>query len=138
MPTKSKRTDQIWPCIRPVTNKDGSTSYQVDTRLNGEGARLSFSTKAAAQTAAEQARIKRRNEGDSAFQISASDRIDAENALKILRKHGVTLKQAADFSIRHLSTIVNPKPIAEVVKELLRKHKQDGASVDYLSNMRSL
>ncbi len=86
---------------------------------------------------AEQARIKRRNEGESAFLISAGDRIDAENALRVLRKHGVTLKQAADFAIRHLSTIVNAKPIGEVVEELLVRLEQDGASGDHLNAVRS-
>ena len=132
MPKKTAKVDQIWPRVRPAKNKDGSTSYMVDTRLAGRGKRLFYDTKTEAQTVAEQMRIKRRNEGDSAFEISAADRIDAENALRVLRAHGITLKQAADFSIRHLSTVLNSKAVSEVVEELVEKVSQDGLSRDYL------
>ena len=54
MPTKLSKVDQTWPRVRLVTNKNGRTSYQVDTRLAGEGKRLFFDTKAEAQSVAEQ------------------------------------------------------------------------------------
>ncbi len=138
MAVKTSKIDQTWPRVRPVTNGDGTISFMVDTRIAGRGKRLFYPTKTEAQTVAEQARIKRRNEGLSAFSMSASDRTDAENALEILRRHGITLKSAADFSLRHLSTITTPKLVGDVVDELLLKLRQDGKSDYYLNQCSSL
>lgn len=138
MPVKPSKIDQTWPRVRPVNNQDGTVSYMVDTRIAGKGKRLFYPTKVEAQTVAEQARIKRRNEGLGAFSMSASDRVDAENALEILRRHGISLKSAADFSLRHLSTITTPMLVGDVVEEYLRKMKQDGKSDFYFNTCSSL
>jgi hypothetical protein len=42
-------------------------------------------------------RIKRLNEGAGAFSMAARDRIDAETSLELLRPHGISLRQAAEF-----------------------------------------
>lgn len=99
---------------------------------------MSFKTKAEAQAVADQARIKRRNEGLSAFSFSQADRVDAENALAVLRRHGISLKSAADFAALHSKAVTTDTSVTDLVEDLLSKKKQDGKSSYHLSFIRSL
>jgi hypothetical protein len=56
---------QSWPVVRKRVYPNGTTGWIVDCRMEGKGERLTLKTKAEAVTAAEQARVKRQNEGQS-------------------------------------------------------------------------
>ena len=62
-------------------------------------------------------RVKRENEGESAFGLSATDRSDAETGLGLLRPHNFTLRQAAEFLIANIDIVESAKPVSEVVTE---------------------
>ncbi len=128
---------QSWPIIKKRVYPNGTIGWTVDCRMEGRGERLTFKSKTEAQTAAEQARIKRQNEGQSAFAMSAAMRADAEDAMALLRPHGRTLREAAAFMVKHLPVIKAELPIDEVVSELLKEKERDGASRRYLISLRS-
>jgi integrase len=105
--------------------------------MDGKRVRFFYKTKAEAETKAALMRVKRENEGDSAFGMSATDRLDAENALAILRPFSLTLVQAARFVADNLDVIKSTKIVSDVVAELLRVKEQDGKSARYLQDMRN-
>ena len=128
---------QAWPKVQRVHHKNGTEAWQVDTRLKGKGERLYFKTRVEATTAADQARIKRQNEGNGAFAMPPADRADAEAALALLRPHGRTLREAAAFFIKHLAIVKRELTVADLVAELLVSKKSDGSSDRYIKDLRN-
>ena len=101
------------------------------------GERRTFAEKSEAETFAKQQRIRRRNEGSSAFALKAADRIDAERALQLLKPHGRTLREAADFFVKHLPVIKSEITVAALVEEILPAKERDGVSIRYLKDLRT-
>ncbi len=128
---------QTWPKVTKVQHKNGTDAWQVDTRYKGAGERLYFKTKIEATTAAEQARIKRQNEGQGAFSMAPADRVDADVALKLLRPHGRTLREAAAFFLKHLAIVKRELSVSDLADELLKSKEGDGASAPYLKDLRN-
>lgn len=128
---------QSWPKLKKVLHKNGAEAWQVDTRLKGKGERLYFKTRVEAATAAEQARIKRQNEGHGAFAMPSGERADAEAALALLKPHGRTLREAVTFFLKHLSVVRREMVVSELVAELLASKATDGASAPYLKDLRN-
>jgi integrase len=96
-----------------------------------------FQTKAQAETKADQLRTLRRNEGASALSLSAADRIDAEAALSLLAPHHRSLREAAEFFVKHLGIVQSVKTVSELVGELVANKMRDGASARYVRDLRS-
>jgi hypothetical protein len=101
-----------WPKVRQVDYKNGTKAWVVDGRIMRNrkvfGSRYFFKTKAQADTKADQLRTQRKNEGVSALSLSAADRIDAEAAPSLLAPHRRSLREAAEFFIKHLWTFGHP------------------------------
>jgi integrase len=116
--------------------KNGKPAVLVDARIAGKGRRRFFSTEKTAETWAQSQRIKRKNEGDSAFKFHATDRIDAEAALKMIAPYRISLRECADFYVRHAATAAGEKTIQEIVDELLAVKKAAGVSARYLKDLR--
>jgi hypothetical protein len=113
-------------------------SWMVDCgMMDGKRIRFFYKTRGEAEGKANLMRIKRRNEGEDAFTMVGRDRIDAETALDLLRPHGVTLRQAAEFYLDNNDVIQAEKSFAQVVTELLHAKDQDGKSVRYLQDMKN-
>jgi integrase len=136
-----RRTSQdpkpkVWPAVYPRYNSAGEiTSWRVDC---GGKSRLRFSykTKAEANGKAELLRLQRENEGNSILDFQAADRIDATDALDLLKPHGVTLRQAADFYLKNIAVIRSNKTIEEAVTELLTVKAKDESSKRYAKDLR--
>ena len=128
---------QSWPVVRKRVYPNGSVGWTVDCRFDNQGERLTLKSKAEAQTAAEQARTKRQNEGQGAFSMAPADRADADAALKLLRPHGRTLREAAAFFLKHLAIVKRELSVADLVAELLKSKEGDGASAPYLKDLRN-
>ncbi len=128
---------QSWPVIRKRVYPNGSVGWVVDCRFDGQGERLTHKSKSEAQTIAEQARIKRQNEGQGAFSMDSADRADAEAALKLLRPHGRTLREAAAFLLQHMAIVKRELTVSDLLAELLASKKSDGASDPYLKDLRN-
>jgi hypothetical protein len=62
--------------------------------INGKRDRHSFKTKQEAEAFAEQARVKKQNEGLAAFNLPNEIRADALRASDLLKPHGVSIHQA--------------------------------------------
>jgi hypothetical protein len=139
MPTRSKRTarkTKEWPYVYPRVNARGEiTSWRVDCggkpRL-----RFAFKTKAEADGKADLLRNQRFNEGRAILDFSAADRIDAQAALQLLRPHGATLRDAANFYLRNISTISTAKNVSDVIPEILAVKAKDEASPRYQKDLR--
>jgi integrase/recombinase XerD len=125
-----------WPIINPRFNAQGDiTSWRIDCG-GKERLRFSFKSQAEAEGKAELLRIQRRNEGEAAFLFSTADRIDAQTALDLLKPHGATLRQAADFYLRNISVIQRQKNASEVLAELLTVKVKDESSARYRKDLR--
>lgn len=132
-----KADKQSWPFIRRRKYPSGLIAWQVDARTKDGGERKTFDTRLEAETFAQQQRTKRTNEGLVGFALTGEDRIDAEAALSIVKAHGRTLREAADFFVRHLHVIKAGKTIPQLVDELLAAKIRDGASARYLKDLRT-
>ena len=128
---------QTWPKVQKVHHKNGTEAWQVDTRFKGRGERLYFKTKIEATTAADQARVKRQNEGNGVFALEPADRADAVAALTLLRPHGRTLREAAAFFLKHLAIVKRELTVADLVAELLVSKEKDGKSDRYVKDLRN-
>ena len=90
--------------------------YGVDLGLiNGKRDRRSFKTKQEAETFAEQARVKRQNEGMAGFTLSHTIRMDAAKAHAILGPAGVSLEEAAKHYRDSVLAFRHAPDIAEIV-----------------------
>ena len=115
---------KIWPKINKITNH-GKPAFMVDARIAGKGERLFFQTKAEAEGAAAAARIRRTNEGSSAFD-------DGE-----LAKYGWTVQQAIRFAIEHLKKLKASVPVESAIEKLVESKKSAGRSVAYLQTLQT-
>ena len=104
--------------------------------IDGKRVRFAFRTKEQAEGKATLLRVQRKDEGDEAFSLAKFDRVDVEAAFEVLRPHGVTLLEAAEFYAHHSSIIKANRPVRVVVEELLRLKAQDGRSKRYLKDLR--
>lgn len=125
-----------WPRIKAVTKND-KPMILVDARVGGKGERRFFENKATAQGWAELQRVARKNEGNSAFKLSAESRADAGVAFKLLAPINVSLQEAAKFYLRHAVTATGDKTIREVIDELLFVKQAANMSPRYLQDLRT-
>ena len=89
--------------------------------IDGKRQRHTFETKAQADTFAEMARIKKQNEGASAFGISEKVRVDATRATQLLAPHDVTLVEAAHYYLDHVVAFQNAPTLQETVTKLIEE-----------------
>jgi integrase len=82
-------------------------------------------------------RVKRLNQGESAFTMAQADRVDAESSLELLRPHGVTLREVTQFYLDNVDVVRAAKTYSQTLAELLRAKEQDGKSARYLQDMRN-
>ena len=112
-------------------------TWQVDGRTKTGGGRRYFPTEAEAKTYAEGIKIKRENEGVSAFSMDAASRSDADAALAILKPRGVTLVEAARFYTKSVPVAEGDKTVDETIPEFLKAKTKDGLAPRYLSDLKS-
>ena len=105
--------------------------------MKGKRTRFLFAKKSAAETKAQQLRVQRANERTSAFSLQATDRIDAEAALALLKPLGRTVREASEFFVKNFSAIEKEIEVGALVKELITNKTKDGASARYLKDLRT-
>ena len=126
-----------WPLLRWRTTKTGKTAMVDCGMMNGKRVRFFYKTMEEAEGKAALMRVARQNQGNDAFSMIARTRADAQQALKLLEPHGLTLTQAAQFYLDNIDVIQNAKTYSETVAELLHAKEQDGKSARYLQDMRN-
>ena len=130
---KRRRKTEKWPVVRWAEKEQ---AWKVDARTKDGGQRRFFTNKDEATGWAEIQRIERKNEGNSAFRLSAGSRIDAAAAMKLLSPYSISLRECASFYVRHAATATGDKTIQQVVDELLAVKKLAGMSARYLKDLR--
>ena len=127
-----------WPLVVKKINPGGTISWMVDCGMvNGKRIRHIFKIKRDAETKALQLKIERKNEGLSSQTLLPVDRVDAEYALSLLKPHGLTLRAAAEFFIRHIKTVKSDVKIKVLISEILENKEKDGSSPRYLKDLRT-
>jgi len=133
----ARKNEQQWPFVKKRTYPTGLIAWTVDARTKDGGERKAFATKIEAETYALQQRIKRNNEGSMAFAMEPADRIDAENALALVKPMGKTLREAAEFFVKHQKIVSEKRTVLELVMELIQNKTRDGASARYIKDLRT-
>jgi integrase len=114
----SKKRTKIWPPIYRVQNRSGNPSFQVAIgKVENKRKRVSFPTLQEAETYAEQARIKRANEGMAAFTLSREILLDADRSNRLLTPNGVSIWEAAKYYERHVLAYKSAPIVREIVEK---------------------
>ncbi len=109
-----------WPYIRFAEREN---KWMVDARTKDGGSRKFYSTKAEAETFAQQCRTQKENSGTSAFG-------NAE-----LAKFGKTIQDAIQFYIAHLRTQERSISVEQAITELLSSRRSAGRSERYCEDI---
>ena len=120
---EQKQKRQPWPQIKKVTNH-GKEVYLCDARIKGRGERRFFETKKEAEGWQQQQRIKRQNEGHSAF----------DNAE--LAKLGLTISDAIKFAIEHFRRKEASVTVAEAARQLIETKLSNNRSKRYCEDLK--
>jgi integrase len=116
---------------------NGELYWQVNLPSeDGRRKRKTYKDHREAETAAEQTRIKAKNEGLSAFAISSQLRTDALAAERVLKPFDVSITEAAKFYADRLCQIRASQKVSIAVQELLIAKEQDNLRPRYLKDLR--
>ena len=141
----NKKND-LWPVIRWEQRHQ---AWRVDCRTANGGFTKFFSIRKSgskgqaldeAEGFAEAQRIKRQNEGDDAFDLSAAFRIDATAVRNMIAQSAtpnLTLREMGDFWFKHHAAAVGTKTVREVIDELIKIKADSGRTEKYLVDLRT-
>jgi integrase len=121
---EAKEEKGDWPFI--TYHPDRKRPWLVDARVKSggkEGSRKFFETKRDAETFAAQCRIKKKNQGTSAFD-------DAE-----LAEFGWTIDQAKRFALAHLRAMKKSVTIEKAAADLVEARKGAGRNEEYCDGL---
>lgn len=96
-----------------------------------------FKDKAEAETVLEKRLIEQENFGTAGLSFNDRQRAEYFDCGEALKPFNATLRDAVNFYIPHLRAAKRTCTAVELVKELLSVKEADGASVRYLSDLRS-
>jgi integrase len=118
--SKGKRTKpQRWPFVNKRVYPSGAVGWTVDARTKTGGERKSFGTRQAAETFAEQCRVRRENQGLAAF------------GNEELASFGKTVQDAINFYLEHLRQRQNSVSVSQAMMELIQARRAAGRSEGY-------
>jgi integrase len=100
-------------------------------------ARRFFETKIDAKTFLEKENIRHLNEGKEGAEFPSWLRVMASDCNALLTPFGKTLRDATDHYLTFLRALSKSCNVADLVAELLKAKKSDGASERYLSDLKS-
>ena len=120
-PTKTDET-KSWPFIRWIKSRN---RWQVDARTATGGTRTFHATKGEAESTAAAARVRRTNEGSSAFD-------DRE-----LAEFGWSVQQAIRFAVEHLRAQKNSVTLEQAIDALIDQKRAGGKTARYQRDIRN-
>lgn len=112
-----------WPRISKITLR-GKPSFMVDARFEGKGSRNFFNTRTEAEGFAQQARIRRENEGGTVFDDRG------------LARHGWTVAMAIRHTLDYLNTRSASILVSDAVGKMLSAKAAAGRDREYLLTLR--
>jgi integrase len=117
---------------------NGKRMYCITWPKIGKGRnRQFFKNKPDADTFLEQKLIEQANYGTAGMAFDERQRAEYLECAEKLAPFNVTLRDAVNFYLPHLEATNRTCTAAELVTELLKTKKADGASARYLSDLRS-
>ena len=96
------------------------------------GERATFKTKGEAETFAQQARVKRDNDGKAGLAIPEKLRVEALECAELLEPLGVSLHEAVAYFIKHARPAGGVKKLSTIKEEFLRAKKDANRRAEYL------
>ena len=112
--------------------------FVVNYREAGKRKRSFFTTKAEAETYAQQKKIERENKGREGAEFPSSLRIEAQNAIEKLKPYnGATITAAVEHYAKYLEASKKSCTAVELVKQLVIAKEKDGASQRHVDDLRS-
>ncbi len=111
--------------------------FVVNYREDGKRKRQFFEVKERAKTFADDKSRELINEGREHAEFPAALRVMAQECTDALNGYGKTIKDAADFLIRHLAASAKSCTAVQLVKELVAAKERDGASIRHVDDLRS-
>ncbi len=94
-------------------------------QLHGKRTSELFKTKAEAETAASQVRLKVANEGAAGFSLPRDVQVEAAAAVETLKAYeGETIAKAVEFYVAHSLRFRNATPVAEIIKEFIAEREK--------------
>jgi integrase len=124
--TAAKAIEHRGITIRERKSASGSVSYRVECPMDWFGKRTfkQFKTKAKCKGFIDDKVNERNQFGELASALTASERTDALNALKVIKGSGATLKECAQFFIAHNRPPAGDITIKELVELYIEKRKK--------------
>jgi integrase len=117
--------------IREMLNNNGGEAFgasylvTVPSKLTGKlRERKQFKNREEAEKWANDSLTGFRKQGEDFFSLSDEERREVAVTLPLLRKHGITLGEAARFAVKHLRPEGRTTTVAEVVAELSNSKEQ--------------
>jgi integrase len=120
---KPRAKPQRWPFVTRRVYASGVVAWMVDARTKVGGERRSFATREAADTFAEQCRVRRENDGLAAF------------GHEELASFGKTVQDAIAFYLVHLRQRQRSISVQQAVNELLGSRQACGMSTAYCQTL---
>lgn len=115
-----------WPYVYSRTQRSGQVSYVVDLGLvNNKRERYSFKTKSEANVFAQLKRTERGNQGAKAILLPTSTREDAIKAESLIKAHGVTLVEAAQYYLDHVIAYRIAPILSKIVDMMVASAKKN-------------
>ncbi len=116
--TKSGKRSS-WPRIHIRKLPSGQTVWVIDTRVASERVFRRFAIAQEADDFAAGLRSQRQKEGEAAFSIPASLRVEAVECAEILRPYSATIREACQWYAEHVLKYRNTPTVAEIVGKLI-------------------
>jgi hypothetical protein len=91
---KNKDRRFAWPRIHIRKQRSGQTVWVIDTQVAGARIFRRFPTAQKAEDFATNLRAQRQREGEAAFSIPATLRVQAVESAKMLEPYGATIREA--------------------------------------------
>jgi integrase len=140
--TKTKRSKstkpakKIWPPIHELKYASSETRWQVRYQINGKRTSEVYNTKAEAETAATQVRLRVENEGAAGFSLPADVRAEASKAVETLKPYEATITEAVTYYVEHVLKFRNAPPVSELVKGIVAEAESSDRRKDTIRDLR--
>lgn len=141
MTTTKSKTKSAWPPIAARTYPSGETGWMVACQVDGKRIRETFPTKGEAESRAAQIRAQVQSEGNAAFSLDSSIRVEAVRAVEKLSPHNSTITEAVDHYVEHVLKYRTSPSVREIVEKLIADaiadRRRESTVIDLKSRLRT-
>ncbi len=124
------------PRVVPYRGSETSRFVVEGLRVAGKRVRKFFKTRRAADKWLRKTKARISKEGEGAVHMPEQLRVEATKCAALLKPYGRTITDATTHFLAHLAAMERTCAVAEMVTQLLAAKTQDGASDDYLADLK--